>query len=84
MKITTSEEGSLTGKVKPYLRVQYGDDGNPEVETTCIGIDATNLCTALAANSADPEAWLIRVMTKAADLASRVVNEEDEDNEKES
>lgn len=88
MKITTSEEGSLTGKVKPYLRVQYGDDGNPEVETTCIGIDATNLCTALVAalavNSADPEAWLIRVMTKAADLASRVVNEEDEDNEKES
>lgn len=67
MKITTSEEGSLTGKVKPYLRVQYGDDGNPEVETTCIGIDATNLCTALV-----------------ADLASRVVNEEDEDNEKES
>lgn len=85
MKITTSEEGSLTGKVKPYLRVQYGDDGNPEVETTCIGIDATNLCTALvaalAANSADPEAWLIRVMTKAADLVSRVVNEEDKDNE---
>lgn len=37
MKITASDEGSLTGKVKPYLRVQYGDDGNPEVETTCIG-----------------------------------------------
>ena len=44
----------------------------------------TELVAALAANSADPEAWLIRVMTKAADLASRVVNEEDEDNEKES
>lgn len=88
MKITTSEEGSLTGKVKPYLRVQYGGDGNPEVETTCIGIDATNLCialvAALAANCADPETWLIRVMTKAADLASRVVNEEDEGNEEES
>ena len=40
MKITTSEEGSLTGKVKPYLRVQYGDDGNPEppvlVECTAV------------------------------------------------
>ena len=70
---------------KPYLRVQYGDDGNPEVETTCIGIDATNLCialvAALAANSADPETWLIRVMTNAADLLDRVETEEDKDNE---
>lgn len=79
---------SMSKPNESYIRVSYGEDGNPEVETTCIGIDATNLCTALvaalAANSADPEAWLIRVMTKAADLASRVVNEEDEDNEKES
>lgn len=85
MKITASDEGSLTGKVKPYLRVQYGDDGNPEVETTCIGIDATNLCialvAALAANSADTETWLIRVMTNAADLLDRVETEEGKDNE---
>ena len=88
MKIMTREECSLTCKVKPYLRVQYGDDGNPQIETNCVGLEASKLCVALlaalAANSADPEAWLIRVMTKAADLASRVVNEEDEDNEEES
>lgn len=47
-------------------------------------ISAAPLVAALAANCADPETWLIRVMTKAADLASRVVNEEDEDNEEES
>ena len=80
MKITAGEDSSLTGKVKPYLHVQYGDDGNPEIETTCIGIDATNLCVALvaglAANCPDPETWLIRVMTNAADLVGRVVNEE--------
>lgn len=85
MKITTSEEGSLTGKVKPYLRVQYGDDGNPEVETTCIGIDATNLCTALvaalAAGSDDPAGALISIVTNAADLLDRVEPEEDKDNE---
>lgn len=63
-----------------YIRVSYGEDGNPEIETTCIGIDATNLCVALvaglAANCPDPETWLIRVMTNAADLVGRVVNEE--------
>ena len=67
MKITASEDGSLTGKVKPYLHVQYGDDGNPEIETLVAG---------LAANCPDPETWLIRVMTNAADLVGRVVNEE--------
>lgn len=88
MKITTSEEGSLTGKVKPYLRVQYGDDGNPQVETNCVGLEASKLCVsllaALAAGSDDPAGYLISIVTNAADLASRVVNEEDEDNEKES
>lgn len=82
MKIDWNEDGKLSGKVKPYLRVQYGDDGNPEVETTCIGIDATNLCialvAALAANSADPETWLIRVMTNAADLAGRMYEEKND------
>lgn len=82
MKIDWNEDGKLSGKVKPYLRVQYGDDGNPEVETTCIGIDATNLCVALvaalAANSADPETWLIRVMTNAAYLAGRMYEEKND------
>lgn len=79
MKIDWNEDGSLTGKVKPYLHVQYGNDGNPEIKMTCIGIDATNLCVALvaglAANSVDPETWLIRVMTNAADLVGRMIEE---------
>ena len=82
MKIDWNEDGKLSGKVKPYLHVQYGDDGNPEIKTTCIGIDATNFCialvAALAANSADPETWLIRVMTNAADLAGRMYEEKND------
>lgn len=80
MKIDWNEDGSLTGKVKPYLHVQYGNDGNPEIKMTCIGIDATKLCVALvaglAANSVDPETWLIRVMTNAADLVGRMIEED--------
>lgn len=80
MEIDWNEDGSLTGKVKPYLHVQYGNDGNPEIKMTCIGIDATKLCVALvaglAANSVDPETWLIRVMTNAADLVGRMIEED--------
>lgn len=83
MKNTSSEEGSLCGKIKPYLHVQYGDDGNPEITTTCTSIEATRLCVALAAGlastSADPETWLIRVMTNAANLVSRVRRMDDEE-----
>ena len=87
MKITASDEGSLTGKVKPYLRVQYGDDGNPEVETTCIGIDATNLCIALVAalameiSPADPVSFLTGMAISAGNLLDRMETEEDNDNE---
>ena len=85
MKITTSEEGSLTGKVKPYLRVQYGDDGNPQIETNCVGLEALKLCVALlaalAAGSDDPAGALVSIVTNAADLLDRVETEEDKDNE---
>lgn len=63
-----------------YIRVSYGEDGNPQIETNCVGLEASKLCVALlaalAANCPDPETWLIRVMTNAADLVGRVVNEE--------
>ncbi len=85
MKITASEEGSLCGKVKPYLHVQYGDDGNPQVETNCVGLEASKLCVALlaalAAGSNDPAGYLISVMTNAANLLDRVETREDENNE---
>lgn len=85
MKITASEDGSLTGKVKPYLHVQYGEDGNPQIETNCVGLEASKLCVALlaalAAGSDDPAGALISIVTNAADLLDRVEPEEDKDNE---
>lgn len=70
---------------KNYLRVSYGDDGNPQVETNCVGLEASKLCVALlaalAAGSNDPAGYLIFVMTNAADLLDHVETEEDENNE---
>lgn len=80
MKITANDEGSLTGKVKPYLHVQYGDNGNPEVETNCAGLEASKLCVsllaALAAGLDDPAGYLISIVTNAANLLDRVETEE--------
>ena len=70
---------------KNYLRVSYGDDGNPQVETNCVGLEASKLCVALlaalAAGSNDPAGYLISVMTNAADLLDRVETGENENNE---
>lgn len=70
---------------KSYIRVSYGEDGNPEVETNCVGLEAPKLCVALlaalAAGSDDPAGYLISVVTNAADLLDRVETEEDKDNE---
>ncbi len=70
---------------KNYLRVSYGDDGNPQVETNCAGLEASKLCVALlaalAAGSNDPAGYLISVMTNAADLLDRVETGENENNE---
>ena len=73
---------------KSYIRVQYGENGNPQVEANCVGIEASKLCVALlaalAAGSNDPAGWLISIVTNAADLLDRVETEEDKDNEEES
>ena len=41
-----------------YIRVSYGEDGNPQIETNCVGLEASKLCVALlaalAAGSDDP------------------------------
>ena len=70
---------------KSYIRVSYGEDGNPEVETNCVGLEAPKLCVALlaalAAGSDDPAGYLIPIVTNAADLLDRVETEEDKDNE---
>lgn len=78
----------MTKQNKNYLRVSYGEDGNPQVETSCVGLEASKLCVALlaalAAGSDDPAGYLISIVTNAADLLDRVESEEGEDNEEES
>lgn len=70
---------------KNYLRVSYDEDGDPQVETNCVGLEASKLCVALlaalAAGSNDPAGYLISVMTNAADLLDRVETGENENNE---
>ena len=87
MKITASDEGSLTGKVKPYLRVQYGDDGNPEINIDGTTMQAQQLCVALLAglameiSPADPVSFLTGMAISAGNLLDRMETEEDNDNE---
>ena len=75
----------MTKPNKNYLRVSYGEDGNPLIETNCVGLEASKLCVALlaalAARSDDPAGALISIVTNAADLLDRVESEEDKDNE---
>lgn len=74
---------------KSYIRVSYGEDGNPQIETNCVGLEASKLCVALlaalaaalAAGSDDPAGALISIVINAADLLDRVESEEDKDNE---
>lgn len=70
---------------KSYIRVSYGEDGDPQVETNCVGLEASKLCVALlaalAAGSDDPAGYLISIVTNAADLLDRVETEEDTGNE---
>ena len=75
----------MTKPNKNYLRVSYGEDGNLQIETNCMGLEASKLCVALlaalAAGSDDPAGALISIVTNAADLLDRVETEEDKDNE---
>lgn len=70
---------------KSYIRVSYGEDGDPQVETNCVGLEASKLCVALlaalAAGLDDPAGYLISIVTNAADLLDRVETEEDKNNE---
>lgn len=70
---------------KSYIRVSYGEDGDPQVETNCVGLEASKLCVALlaalAAGSDDPAGYLISIVTNAVNLLDRVETEEDNNNE---
>lgn len=75
----------MTKPNRSYIRVSYDEDGNPQIETNCVGLEASKLCVALlaalAAGSDDPAGYLISIVTNAADLLDCVESEEGEDNE---
>lgn len=75
----------MTKPNKSYIRVSYGEDGNPQIETNCVRLETSKLCVsllaALAARSDDPAGYLISIVTNAADLLDRMETEEDKDNE---
>ena len=77
----------MTKPNKNYLRVSYGEDGNPQIETNCVGLEASKLCVALlaalAAGSDDPAGALISIVTNAAALLDRVETEKDKDKDNE-
>ena len=74
----------MTTKTKhPMLKIQIGEDGNPEVYAQGTRTEQAALCTALVAaicmDYPDPAGVLISMMTTAADLMDRmekVPNEE--------
>lgn len=61
---------------KKHIFVSYGEDGNPEVETNCVEVEAAALCaallTALASASGAPASYLEAVVMKAANLLDRM------------
>ena len=62
----------------PYLLIQIGADGNPEIELRGSRTKQTMLCAALMAGmtamygAGDPAAYLTGVMTAAAELLDRM------------
>lgn len=62
----------------PYLHIQLGADGNPEIELRGSRTEVMRLCAALMAGmtamygAGDPAAYLTSVMTAAAELLDRM------------
>ena len=62
----------------PYLLIQFGADGNPEIELRGSRTEVMGLCAALMAGmtamygAGDPAAYLTCVMTAAAELLDRM------------
>ena len=62
----------------PYLLIQIGADGNPDIELRGSRTEQTMLCAALMAGmtamygAGDPAAYLTGVMTAAAELLDRM------------
>ena len=57
---------------RKYICAYFEEDGNPKIETNCVGVEAAALCaallTALAFESGAPASYLEAVVMKAANL----------------
>lgn len=62
----------------PYLHIQIGADGNPEIELGGSRTEVMGLCAALMAGvtamygAGDPASYLVGMMTAAAELLDRM------------
>lgn len=67
----------------PMLKIQLGEDGNPEVYAQGTRAEQAALCTALVAaicmDYHDPAGMLINMITTAADLMDRTEEVHDEE-----
>ena len=72
-----------TKKKHPMLKIQIGEDGNPEVYVQGTPTEQAALCTAAVAaicmEYPDPAGMLIGMMTTAADLMDRTEEVHDEE-----
>lgn len=74
----------MNDKNKPFVHVQFGDDGNPEVKVAGSMGDQGALCIVLMAGLAmmyganDPTKVLMFLMTSAAELVDQL-EDDDED-----
>ena len=77
-EVATEEQHGQQRKKTPYLHIQIGADGNPEIELGGGRTEVMGLCAALMAGvtamygAGDPAAYLIGLMTAAAELLDRM------------
>ena len=73
----------ITKTKHPMLKIQIGEDGNPEVYTQGTRTEQVVLCIALVGaicmDCPDPAGMLISMMTTAADLMDRTEEVHDEE-----
>ena len=73
----------ITKTKPPMLKIQLGEDGNPEVYVQGTRTEQAALCAALVAalcmDYSDPAEVLINMMTTAADLMDRMEEAHDEE-----
>ncbi len=69
----------MTKPNKSYIRVSYGEDGNPQIETNCVRLETSKLCVSLraarAAGSDDPAGYRGAAHRRATEQCHRLTAE---------